>query len=191
MRIALARNWWSLVLRGLLGIILGILTFAWPGVTLMVLVFLFAAYALVNGVFSIIGAIRAVEHRERWGALVLEGIVGIAAAVITVLFPPVTALALVYLVGAWAILTGCLEIASAVRLRRVVSGEWLLFLGGVASVLFGFMLFIWPIAGALVLALWVGVYWLVFGVTLVALGLRLHSWERHGIAGGPMPAPAH
>jgi uncharacterized membrane protein HdeD (DUF308 family) len=157
----------------------------------MALVFLFAAYALVNGVFSIIGAIRAVERRERWGALVLEGIVGIAAAVITVLFPPVTALALVFVVGAWAILTGCLEIAAAVRLRRIVSGEWLMLLAGLASILFGVMLFSWPRAGALVLALWVGVYWLVFGVVLLALGLHLHSWERHGITGGPMPLPAH
>ena len=131
MRIVLARNWWSLVLRGVLGILVGILTFVWPGITLTALVFLFGAYALVDGVVSIAGAIRAAESHERWGALLIEGIVGILAAAFTVLWPPITALALVYVMAAWAIVTGIFEIVAAVRLRKHITGEWLLALSGI------------------------------------------------------------
>jgi uncharacterized membrane protein HdeD (DUF308 family) len=191
MRLALATNWGALVIRGLAGIILGILALTWPGITLAALVFLFAAYALVDGVASLIGAVRAMERHERWGVLVLEGIVGIAAAVVTVAWPGITALALVYVIAAWAIITGVLEIAAAIRLRHYISHEWLLVLGGIASLVFGFLLMMAPLAGALVLAIWVGVYCLVFGVMLVALGLRLRSWGRTGTAGGQIPLPAH
>ncbi|MCU1234698.1 MAG: hypothetical protein JWP63_2665 [Candidatus Solibacter sp.] len=192
MGIALATNWWALVIRGLLGIVLGILTFAWPGITLMALVFLFAGYALADGVMNIIGAVRAIEKHDRWGAQVLEGIVGIAAAVITVLWPGITTLALVYVIAAWALFTGVLKVVAAVRLRRYISGEWLLILSGIASIVLGFLMALVPIAGALVIALWVGAYWFVLGVLFVALGFRMRSWARGTTArGGPIPAPAH
>jgi len=191
MRIALATNWWALVIRGLAGIATGILTFVWPGITLVALVFLFAGYSLVDGVVSLIGAVRAAEAHERWGVLVLEGLVGIAAAIITAAWPGITALALVYVIAAWATVTGVLEIMAAIRLRNVISGEWLLVLSGVASVLFGFLLVIAPIAGAVVIALWVGAYALVFGVLLVALGLRLRAWGRQFAPGGAWAVPAH
>jgi uncharacterized membrane protein HdeD (DUF308 family) len=191
MRPILARNWWSLVLRGVLGIILGVITFVWPGITLTALVFLFAGYALLDGALSLAGALRAAEAHERWGALLFEGIVGILAAFVTALWPAITALALVFVIAAWAIVTGIAEIAAAVRLRRQIHGEWMLALAGVASILFGVLLAAMPLAGALVLALWVGAYMLVFGVMLVALGLRLRSWSRGSHAGAPMPAPAH
>ncbi len=191
MRLSFATNWWALVLRGVLGVVLGLLSFAWPGVTLVVLAFLFAGYALVDGVVSIIGAVRAMERHERWVALVLEGIVGIGAAAVTIFWPPITVLALVYIIAAWSIITGSLEIAAAVRLRRVISGEWLLVLGGIASLLFGFLVILAPIAGALVLALWVGAYWLIFGVLLISFGIRMRSWEKHGMADGRIPAHAH
>lgn len=191
MRIALATNWWALVIRGLAGIAFGILTFAWPGITLVALVFLFAGYSLVDGVMNIVGAVRAIEKHDRWGILVLEGIVGIGAAAITVVWPGITALALVYVIAAWAVVTGCLEIAAAIRLRRVISGEWLLVLSGALSLVFGILLVISPIAGALVIALWVGAYALIFGVIMVALGLRLRSWGRNVMASGHIPAPAH
>jgi uncharacterized membrane protein HdeD (DUF308 family) len=191
MRLALTTNWWALVIRGLAGIAFGILTFVWPGITLVALVFLFAGYALVDGVVNIIGAVRAIEKHDRWGVLVLEGIVGIAAAVVTVAWPAITALALVYVIAAWAMVTGGLEIAAAVRLRSYIRGEWLLILGGVLSMVFGFLMIIVPLAGALVIALWVGAYSFVFGVMLLALGFRLRSWGRSITAGGPIPAPAH
>lgn len=191
MRLALATNWGALVIRGLAGIMFGILALAWPGITLVALIFLFAAYLLVDGGTSLIGAVRAMERHDRWGVLVLEGIVGVAAAIVTVAWPGITALALVYIIAAWAIITGGLEIAAAIRLRRHISHEWLLVLGGIASVVFGFLLMIAPLAGALVIAIWVGVYSLVFGVLLVALGLRLRSWGKTGTAGGQIPLHAH
>ncbi len=191
MRIALAKNWWSLVIRGITGIILGILTFAWPGITLVALVFLFAAYSLIDGVMSLIGAVRAAEAHERWGVLVLEGLVGIAAAAITVMWPAITTIALVFVIAAWAVITGVLEISAAIHLRKVISGEWLLILGGIASLLFGFLLVMVPVIGAVVIALWVGAYAFIFGVLLVALGFKLRSWGHDLRAGGAMPLPAH
>ncbi len=191
MRLSLATNWWALVLRGVLGVVVGLLSFAWPGVTLVALAFLFAGYALVDGVVSIIGAVRAMGNHERWGALVFEGIAGIGAAAVTIFWPPITVFALVYIIAAWSIITGSLEIAAAVRLGHVISGEWLLLLSGIASLLFGFLVILAPIAGALVLALWVGAYWLIFGVLLISFGFRMRSWERHGMADGRTPAHAH
>jgi uncharacterized membrane protein HdeD (DUF308 family) len=191
MRLALARNWWSLVLRGLAAILLGIVTFAWPGITLTALVFVFGAYALLDGVLSIAGAVRAAEAHERWGSLLIEGIAGVLAAAITVLWPPITALALIYVVAAWAIVTGIAEIFTAVRLRKYIAGEWLLVLGGVASLLFGILVALVPLAGALVIALWIGAYALVFGVLLVVLGFRLRHWEKRLPDRPSVTVPAH
>jgi uncharacterized membrane protein HdeD (DUF308 family) len=190
MGFGLARNWWSLVIRGFLGIAVGILTFLWPGITLMALVFVFAAYALVDGIVDIAGAVRSVAAHERWGVLLLEGIFGIAAAVITVFWPGITVLTLVLIIAVWAIVTGLAEIVAAVRLRKHVSGEWLLALAGVASVIFGVLVAAIPAVGALVIALWFGAYALVFGAILVALGFRLRTWDHTLLPGGRM-APAH
>ena len=173
MNIALAKNWWSLVIRGVAAILLGVVTFAWPGITLAALVLLYGAYALVDGVMAIIGAVRAAQSHERWGALLIEGVAGIAAAAITILWPGITALALGIVIASWAIVTGVFELVAAVRLRKHITGEWLLALAGIASIAFGVLIIIAPLAGALVIALWVGAYTLVFGVLMVALGLRL------------------
>lgn len=178
------------MIRGILGIVIGLITFLWPGITLIVLVFLFAGYALVDGIVSLTGAVHAVQAHERWAALLIEGLLGIAAAVITVFWPAITALSLVFVIAAWAILTGGAEVVAAVRLRRYISGEWLLALAGIASVIFGVLLAAVPLAGALVIAIWFGAYALVFGVMLLVLGFRLRTWERalptHG-----MVLPAH
>jgi len=191
MRVILATNWWSLVIRGVLAILLGIVTFAWPGITLTALVFVFGAYALLDGVVSLVGVVRAAQAHERWGALLIEGFAGIAAAVVTVLWPPVTALALVYVIAIWAIVTGIFEFIAAVRLRKYIAGEWLLALGGIASVVFGVLIIIAPLTGALVIALWVGAYALVFGVLMVALGFRLRAWVRQLPSGEPVGVPLH
>jgi uncharacterized membrane protein HdeD (DUF308 family) len=191
MGFGLARNWWSLVLRGLLGIAVGVLTFLWPGITLAALVIVFAAYAFVDGIISLVGAVHAVAAHERWAALLVEGILGIAAAAVAVLWPAITLLALVYVIAVWAIVTGAFEIAAAIRLRQHISGEWLLVLSGIASVIFGVLVAAVPMAGALVIALWFGAYTFVFGVLLVALGFRLRTWNRGLLSGGGIPAPAH
>lgn len=168
---ALAKNWWAIALRGVLAMLFALLTFAVPGVTLTVLVLLFGAYAVVEGILNIIGAVRG--GGGRWWALVLEGVVSIVAGVVALVVPGLTALALVYVIAAWAILTGVLEIAAAIVLRRVVTGEWWLALGGALSVIFGGFILVFPGAGALALVLWIGAYAFVFGVLLVALAFRL------------------
>jgi uncharacterized membrane protein HdeD (DUF308 family) len=190
MRPVLVRNWWSIVFRGALGILFGLVTFAWPNITVGALVLLFGAYALVEGIVSIVGAVRAAEARDRWGALILEGLVGIAAAMITIAWPAITVLALAYLIAGWAIVSGALEIAVAVRLRKYISREWLLALGGAASTIFGVLIAIAPIAGALVIAVWLGAYAFVFGLIMVALGFRLRNWRDAPQAGPPFPSPA-
>jgi|SRR5581483_9391540 len=191
MTFALARNWWSLVIRGILGIAVGLMTFLWPGITLMALVFLFAGYALVDGVVSLAGAAHAAQAHERWAALLIEGLIGIGAAVVTILWPAITALSLVFVVAAWAILSGVAEVLAAVRLRRHVSGEWLLALAGIASVVFGVLLAAVPLAGALVIAMWFGAYALVFGIMLLVLGFRLRTWEKTLPTHGTVPLHAH
>jgi len=178
MGFALARNWWSLVIRGVLAIAAGAAAIAWPGITVTALVFVFAAYALLDGITSLAGALRAVSSHERWGALLFEGIAGIGAAVVTLMWPAITAVALVFLIAAWAIVTGVAEIAAAIRLRKMISGEWLLGLGGVASIVFGALVMVAPLAGALAIALWFGVYALIFGTLLTVLGFKLRTWDR-------------
>jgi uncharacterized membrane protein HdeD (DUF308 family) len=120
------------------------------------------------------------------GALLIEGIAGVGAAVITVMWPLITVLALVYIVAGWALITGVLELGAAVRLRKHISGEWMLALSGVVSVVFGGVLAIFPVAGALTLAIWFGVYSLIFGALLVGLGIRLRAMH----TAGPTEAPA-
>jgi uncharacterized membrane protein HdeD (DUF308 family) len=178
MRIALAENWWSLVIRGLVALLVGVVAFVWPGITVAALVILFGAYALIDGIVSFIGAWKASQAHERWGVLALEGIAGMAAAAIAIVRPGITAVALVVLIAAWALVTGALEIAAAVRLRKHISGEWLLALSGVVSILFGFAIMAFPLAGALAIAYLVGSYAFVFGVLLMALGFRLRSWSK-------------
>lgn len=186
-QIVLSRNWWSLVLRGLVAIAVAVVTFVWPGITLQAIVLLFGGYALIDGVLSIVGSFYASKAHERWGALLLHGLVGIAAAVITFLWPAVTAISLVWLIAAWAVITGIFQVIAAIRLRRYLAGEWLLALCGIASIAFGIFLVVAPLAGALAIALWIGVYALAFGCLLIALGFRLKAWTA-GHAASPVPS---
>ena len=175
---ALARNWWLVVLRGVAGVIFGLITLLAPGISLAALVLVFGAYAFVDGVLAIVSAIRRMGRHERWRVLLLQGAAGVATGVLTVLWPGITALALLYVIAAWALVTGGLEIAAAIRLRKVISDEWLLVLGGIASIALGVLLALFPGPGALALVLWIGAYALVSGTLLIALGLRLGSWGR-------------
>jgi len=171
--------------------VLGLITIVWPGITLGALVLLFGAYALIDGLLSLAGAVRAAENHERWGALLFEGLAGIAAGIVTFAWPAITALTLVYVIAAWALITGVFEIAAAVRLRKVLPGEWLLALSGFASLILGILMIAVPLAGALAIAFWVGIYALVFGALLVALGLRLRSWTKALTEAFTITAPAH
>jgi uncharacterized membrane protein HdeD (DUF308 family) len=169
----ISRNWWLLALRGLAGLIFGVLAFIWPGITLFVLVCLFGAYALVNGVLSLILAWNAPKGFPRFGSLILGGILGIAAAVITFFMPGITALGLLIMVAAWAIATGVMEIIAAIRLRKTIKHEWLWIVAGILSVIFGVLLLLQPLAGLLVLVWWIGAYAVVFGILLMVLAFRV------------------
>jgi uncharacterized membrane protein HdeD (DUF308 family) len=178
----LARRWWVIALRGLAAVVFGVLTFAWPGMTLAVLVLLFGAYALVDGILAIVVAARGgTDHRLVLG---LEGVVGVLAGLATFVFPGLTALVLLYIIAFWAVLTGVLEVVAAVRLRRAISNEWGLIVGGVLSVLFGIVLIVSPGAGALAVVFLIGIYAVLFGVTLLAMSWRLRSHAQQLSADG-------
>ena len=177
MTTVLTRNWWALALRGIFADLLGLAAFVLPGVTLAVLVALFGAYAVVDGVLAIIAGVRAAERHERWWSPVLKGLAGIIAGVLAFIWPALTVLALLYLIAGWAIVTGVLEIVAAVHLHRA-HGEWLLILNGVLSILFGLFVIVWPGAGVLTLVWMIGVYAIVFGAVLLVLAFRLRNLHR-------------
>lgn len=174
----LAMNWWALALRGVAGVVAGVMAWALPELTLFGLTALFGAYALIDGILSLVAAFRAARHREHWWPLLLEGIAGVGVGAATVARPDITLFALLYAVGAWAVITGGLEIFAGFHLRRSLADEWLLVMTGVASVGFGVLLFLAPAPGSVVLASWIGVYLVVFGILMLALALRLRSWDR-------------
>jgi uncharacterized membrane protein HdeD (DUF308 family) len=170
----LARYWWVLALRGVLAVLFGLFAFFVPGITLLSLVLLFGAYVLLDGIFDLVAATRSPSHH--W-ALVLEGIVGIIAGILTFFWPGITAMVLLYLIAFWAIFTGVLEIIAGIRLRQVLSDEIWLILMGVLSLLFGLFILIFPSAGALAVVYWIGAYALLFGIMLLALAFRLRSFR--------------
>ncbi|MDB5407104.1 MAG: hypothetical protein JWL84_2016 [Rhodospirillales bacterium] len=180
----LVRNWWVLLLRGIFAIVFGLISLLAPGITLEALVLIFAIYAIVDGVFAIIAGVRAAERHERWGGLIVEGILGIVAGAVMFAWPGPTLIFLVIFLGAWAIVTGVALLVAAIRLHRL-HGEWLLIANGILSLLLGVVLFLWPIAGIVVLSWWIGFYALVFGVLLVVLAFRLRRLD----AGTPAAAP--
>jgi uncharacterized membrane protein HdeD (DUF308 family) len=184
----LAERWWMLVLRGVAAVIFGILTFVAPGASLFALVVLFGAYAMVNGIIDLVLAVRTPTGERRWGSLVFEGVASVVAGALALFWPGITALVLLFLIAGWAIATGIAQVVAAVRLRKQITGEWLLALSGVLSVAFGVLLFLFPGAGALAVVIWIGAYAIVFGALLIALGLRLRSWGRSSTREAPSDA---
>ena len=170
----LVRNWWVPVLRGVLGILFGFLVFAYPRTAVEVFVYLFGAYALVDGVIALALAFDVSRGR---GWLVLSGIAGIAAGILTFMYPSTTAVALVYIVAAWAIITGIFEIAAAFEWRQVLSDMWMLGLAGVLSIILGVLLFTAPGAGLLAWAYVIGAYAIIYGVLYMVAGFRLKSFQ--------------
>lgn len=184
MSVALARNWWLIALRGVVAILFGVLAFVAPGAFVLSLVLFFAAYTLTDGIFAILGAIRAAQRHERWGFLLLEGIVDIVVAVAAALVPAAAVWAFVLLLAAWALVTGGLMIAAAFRLH-LHYGRWWLILGGAVSILFGIALIINPGMSALVLTWWIGSYTFAFGILLLILAFKLRA--QHGAVGPGAP----
>jgi uncharacterized membrane protein HdeD (DUF308 family) len=178
-RVILAKNWWSLLIRGTAAIALGAVAVVWRHISLANLVLAFFSFALFDGLIAIAGAVRAAEARERWAPLVIEGIVGILAAFLAIAWPGImTQIILVSIIGAWALLTGVLEIASGVLLRKHFRGEWLLALSGFASLFLCVLMAALPLADPGKVAVLLGVYAFVFGFLLIALSFRLRSWAR-------------
>jgi uncharacterized membrane protein HdeD (DUF308 family) len=173
----LALNWWTLALRGVIAVIFGLIAFFLPGVTLFALTMLFGVFALIDGIVSLTAAVRSGRRGEHWWELVFVGIIGLGAAAVTAMWPALTLLVLIYIVGGWAIMTGVLQIAAAIRLRRHIAGEWLLVVAGIASIVFGVLLFGAPEAGAVVLAWWIGAYIFVLGILMIGLAFRLRRWS--------------
>ena len=173
----LTHNWWLLALRGLAAIAFGIVAFIWPGITLLTLVFLFGAFAVLNGVLAFIAASRAPKGYPRFGSLILEGIFSLAVGAIAFTVPGITTLTLLILIASWAIVSGIFEIIAAIRLRRIIQREWLLVLAGLASIAFGVIVILQPAVGVLALVWWIGAFTFAFGLLLVALAFRLRRWR--------------
>ena len=175
----LAQNWWAIAIRGVCGIVFGLIALFLPGATILTLVLFFSAYMLVDGIFGVVAAVRAASHHQRWGLLVLEGVLNIAVGVIAFIWPGLTAVTFVLLIAAWAIVTGVLEIVAALRLNPEY-GRWWLILSGAASVIFGVLLVVAPLAGVIVVTWWIGAFALIFGIMLLVLAFRLRARKDMG-----------
>ena len=176
MFVILAHNWWMLLLRGIIALVFGVLCLVYPGVTLIVMTIMFGAYALLDGILALVSSISTAKGRPRWRSTFFEGIVGVIFGLVILIWPGITAFGLLYLIGAWAIITGLFEITAAIRLRQHFTNEWLLIMSGAASVLFGLLILVIPRAGALAVGWWIGTYAIFFGMAFTALALRLRRW---------------
>jgi uncharacterized membrane protein HdeD (DUF308 family) len=186
----MARAWYWIALRGLFALLFGIFAFIWPGITLAVLVLVWGAYALADGVMALIAAYTMHEGGKPMAALIIVGILGIAAGVVTFMWPGMTALVLLLFIASWAVLMGIFEIAAAIRLRKHIENEWLLALSGVVSIAFGVLMFLQPGAGALAVVWLIGCFAIFFGILLIALGFRLKGLASRLEARGT-PVGAH
>jgi uncharacterized membrane protein HdeD (DUF308 family) len=187
-----ADRWWVLVVRGVAALLFAIMMWYVPQVGLTALVFTWGAYAIIDGFLNFGFAVRSGRAGGSWGWFVFEGIVSVLAGVFTFLSPAITAVMLLFVIAAWAVVTGVAEIAAAIRLRAVLRHEWLLALAGASSIVFGALLFARPAEGALAVAWLIGGYALLFGVLLIALGVKVHRWAgaSSDLSTGGTPRPA-
>jgi uncharacterized membrane protein HdeD (DUF308 family) len=174
---SLSQNWWLVTLRGILAILFGILAFVWPQITWLTLILMFAVYAIVDGIIAIVSGFSRTRESSRWWVFLIEGLIGIGAGIVALVWPGVTSLVLIYMIASWALITGILEIAAAIRLRNEISNEWVLGLGGLVSIGLGVLLFFQPAAGGLAIIWTIAAYALIFGILLVLLGFRLRNWK--------------
>lgn len=178
---ALARNWWLILLRGIAAIAFGVLTFIWPGITLLTLALFYGIFALIEGGLALAAAVMGGAPAPRWW-LAIVGLLGLTVGVLTIMMPEMTAFILVLFVAGWAIATGIMQVIGAIRLRKEIDNEWMLIGVGVISILFGLLVAAQPGLGALSLAFVIGAYAIIFGITLVGLAFRLRG-HSHGTTG--------
>lgn len=169
------QTWWSVLIRGIVAILFGLAALVWPGITILVLIYLFGAFVLVTGVVAVFSALSTAERNDRWALLLLEGIIGILVGIAAFVWPGITGLVLLYLIAFWAIAGGILEIIAAIRLRATIAYEWLLALSGVISLLFGILILFFPAAGALGVIFFIGAYAILYGILLVILAFQVRS----------------
>ena len=174
----ITHNWWLYAVRGLVAVLLGILAFTRPEQALQALVLVFGAFALVDGLFAMLAGIASYRYFERWWAVLLEGVAGVGIGLLTFFWPNITGLVLLYMIAAWALITGIFEIVAAIQLRRLIKDEWMLILGGLLSILFGVLLFVFPVAGAMSVIWMIGIYAIVFGILEIILAFRLYGLRR-------------
>jgi uncharacterized membrane protein HdeD (DUF308 family) len=172
MAAALVGNWWALALRGLAAIVFALIAIFWPGITGLALILLFGAYALVDGAFALVAALRGAGVGGRSGAFVLEAALDFVIAAICIIWPGTALIALVYLIAIWAVVSGVALVVAGIALTRLV-GEVLLVVGGLLSVLLGIILFVHPVVGVIALSWLLGVYALLFGVAMFAAAFRI------------------
>jgi uncharacterized membrane protein HdeD (DUF308 family) len=177
---AVAKNWWVLLLRGICAVVFGIMAIAWPGETLQVLILLFGAYVLVDGMFALTMGFRGKLKGGIWWQMVLVGLLSLLAGIMTFAWPGLTAVALLVLVASWAIVRGFTEIVAAFALRKTIDDEWVLALSGVISIIFGALMLIHPAAGALAIVLLIGAFMLAVGFMMIALSMRLRRLHQVG-----------
>ncbi len=170
-----ARNWWALALRGLVAVLFGLAALFWPGLILAVLILLFGAYALVDGVLAVIAAFRSSRRSTRRRLLLIEGVIGILFGILALLWPGLTALALLYIIAFWAILTGIARILMAIMLRREIDNEWSMAVSGVLSVILGIVLTLLPGAGLLAYTWLIGLFALALGIMLIIYAFRVRG----------------
>jgi uncharacterized membrane protein HdeD (DUF308 family) len=171
----LARNWWAFLLRGLIALIFGLIAIFMPVTAFISLVFVFGVFAFVDGIFTLVAAFTSNAKSENWWWMIFGGLFGIVIGLLTLFQPAAMSEAWLLLIGAWAIVTGMFEIITAVRLRKLITGEFWLIVGGLISVAFGLLVAISPISGAFAIGFVIGIYAVVFGVALIMLSLRLRK----------------
>jgi uncharacterized membrane protein HdeD (DUF308 family) len=180
----LSRHWWLLGLRGLASVLLGIVAFLWPGATFFVLIAFFAAYMFVAGLFTLVSAFHFRDQGTPWPVLLLEGIAGLAIGIITFFWPGITALAAIFTIAAWAVITGVLQLVLAVHVRRELPDEILLILAGIVSVIFGAVCAAAPLLGLLIYMWIFGTYAIVFGILMLVFAVRVRGAATHSPLGG-------
>ena len=185
---SIAKSWWAYLIRGIASIVFGLLALFMPGLTLFLLVVFFAAYVLVDGASAIFTSFNSRDTDTRWWWHLIEGSLGVMAGLLALLWPDIAAITLVLIIGVWAVLTGIMQVAGAIRLRQEVKNEWLLGISGVLSILFGVYVFLFPGGGALALAWLIGLYALFFGITFIGLGLRLRNHHQNISGHNPQAA---
>jgi uncharacterized membrane protein HdeD (DUF308 family) len=168
-------SWWTLALRGVIAVLFGVMALIWPGATLLALVIMFGIYSLMDGILMIVMSIRDTKAHRQWWVLLLGGLVGLGAGIVTLVWPNITAIALLYVIAIWAMVTGVLETLIAILLRKEIRGEWVLVVRGLFSLILGLAMVIWPGAGALAVIWWIGSYAIVTGVLSIVLAFRLRG----------------